>query len=544
LSYVPWIFLAVVLASAAHVVFTMSRTSVPLDRRFYGHPRGLATLFFTEMWERFSYYGMRAILTLFMLAPVAEGGLGFAPEQSGPIYGMYTCLVYLATIPGGWLADNFLGHRRSVLIGGVVIMTGHILLAVHGLAFFYGGLLCVIVGTGFLKANISVIVGQLYGEKDRRRDAGFSIFYMGINIGAFAAPLLCGFLAEDLGFRSQLESWGVDPRRSWHFGFGAAAVGMFLGLVQFLWTGRHLGEAGLCPHPPEGPKAARQNRRKLQIGIGAVLVFAALMAALAATRPELLNRKNIDLGFKLFLGLFCAIFFGRLFLAGSWTPWERARLITIFVLFVGASVFWGIFEQAGSTLTIFAKESTRTSIFGVTFPVSWLQSVNAAWLVLLSPVFAWLWLALREREPSIPAKFAVGILCAGLGFALLIGGALGAEGGARVSPLWLVSVYLLHTIGELCLSPVGLSAITKLAPVRVVGLMMGVWFLSIAVGNYLGGSVAGLYEKLEVPTLLGLVAASGVLMSLLMFSLIGPIRRMLERADREESQRAVTTSGA
>jgi proton-dependent oligopeptide transporter, POT family len=498
---------------------------------FFGHPRGLMTLFFTEMWERFSYYGMRAILILFMTAAVAEGGLGFDAATAGPIYAMYTSMVYLATVPGGWLADNYLGQRRSVLWGGIVIMIGHILLTVHGEPFFYAGLGCVVIGTGLLKPNISVIVGQLYTPEDQRRDAGFSIFYMGINLGAFTAPLVCGYLAEKPHFKSILAGWGMDPVNSWHWGFGAAAVGMFFGLLQYMATGKHLGSAGLLPTPPKDAAAAAARKRTLTIGLAITALALGAIGVLAAMRPDKMTKENINSAFAALLLTTVIVFFGKLFLVGEWTRSERARLVTIFVLFCGAAIFWGIFEQAGSTLTLFAKESTRNSIFGWDFPASWWQSMNALMVILLAPVFAWLWIRLGDRNPSYPMKFAVGLAFAGLGFALLVGGAVLAKGGVRVSPLWLLGVYLLHTIGEMCLSPVGLSSMTKLAPVRVVSLMMGVWFLAASVGNFIGGTVSGFYEHFELPTLFGLVAASGGVMSLIMFALVGPMKRMMDRSE-------------
>lgn len=498
--------------------------------RTSGHPKGLSTLFFTEMWERFSYYGMRAILMLFMLAAVEDGGLGFDAAKAGPIYAMYTSMVYLATVPGGWLADNFLGQRRSLFWGGVIIMAGHVLLALHGLTFFYAGLACVVIGTGLLKPNISVIVGQLYTQEDNRRDAGFSIFYMGINLGAFGAPLVCGYLAQDPGFKASLESWGMDPVNAWHWGFGAAAVGMFLGLVQYILTNQQLGDAGVAPSAPKDAADAAARRRTLTIGIGATVAALVAIGCLAAARPELMTQEKIKAGFTVLLFGTVVAFFAKLFLAGDWTRNERARLVTIFVLFCGAAIFWGIFEQAGSTLTIFADASTDNTLFGRPFPSSWWQSMNAVLIILLAPLFAWLWVRLGKRNPSYPAKFAVGLLFAGLGFAFLIGGAVLAKGGVRVSPMWLFGVYLLHTIGELCLSPVGLSSMTKLAPARVVSLMMGVWFLATSVGNFIGGTVSGYYEHFELPTLFGIIAASGGVMAMIMFALVGPMKRMMERS--------------
>jgi POT family proton-dependent oligopeptide transporter len=498
------------------------------DRSFFGHPRGLATLFFTEMWERFSYYGMRAILTLFMTAAIAEGGLGFKPEESGPIYAMYTSLVYLVTIPGGWIADNFLGQRKSVLWGGFVIMLGHICLAMHGLMFFYMGLGLIITGTGLLKPNISVMVGQLYSEKDIRRDSGFSIFYMGINLGALISPLVCGWLAQNPFFKEKLIGWGLDPINSWHWGFGAAAVGMALGLLQYLWTGRHLGQAGLHPVPPKNAEAAARNKRTLTIGLVGAGIVAAGLTILALARPESMTKSNINTGFTIALFVIVIGFFTKLFLTGDWTKAERARLTVITILFCAAAVFWGVFEQAGSTLTLFADRSTDNTLFGWSFDSSWWQSVNALMIVILAPVFSWLWIALGKRNPSYPTKFGVGLLFVGLGFLWLVGGANAAEGGKLVGVHWLAGVYLLHTIGELCLSPVGLSSMTKLAPQRVVSMMMGVWFLAASVGNFMGGSVSSYYEKFELPTLFGMVGLSAIVMSVVMFILVRPVKRMME----------------
>jgi POT family proton-dependent oligopeptide transporter len=508
-------------------------TAAPRDTRFFGHPRGLMTLFFTEMWERFSYYGMRAILMLFMVTSAEAGGLGFSTEQAGPIYAMYTSLVYLATVPGGWLADNFLGQRRSVLYGGAVIMLGHILLAMQGMPLFYSGLGCIVIGTGLLKPNISVIVGQLYSQQDERRDSGFSIFYMGINIGAFTSPLVCGWLAEDPGFRSWLEGMGLDPKHSWHWGFGAAAVGMGLGLAQYLWTGRHLGDAGLRPGRAPTPEAVAASKRTLGIGVGVALAVIAAVVAIAVMTPEKLTKDNINTAYTWVLIAIVIGFFVRLFTAGSWTRSEWARLVLITVLFLAASVFWGVFEQAGSTLTLFAERSTRNEIFSWTFPASWWQSVNAVLIIVLAPFFSWLWVALGRHNPSYAAKFGIGLGFVGLGFLWLVGGANLAADGSRVGVHWLLGVYLLHTIGELCLSPVGLSAMTKLAPTRVVSLMMGVWFLAASVGNFLAGSVAGFYESFETPTLLTAVAAGALIVAAIMFALVAPIRRMIAQSEAE-----------
>jgi POT family proton-dependent oligopeptide transporter len=509
-----------------------SRTSASgvRDRSFFGHPRGLSTLFFTEMWERFSYYGMRAILILFMTAPIAAGGLQFDVAKAGVIYGTYTALVYMLSLPGGWIADRFLGQRRATLYGGTVIMLGHISLAIPTIASFYTGLALVTVGTGLLKPNVSTMVGQLYTTEDARRDAGFSIFYMGINTGAFLAPLACGWLAQSAEFKRILGSAGIAPESSWHWGFGMAAVGMFLGLVQYLVGWKHLGTAGLEPVRPPSEAARLRQKRVLQGGLAAVAGLAVLLALLSTTGVLHVSAEGLGKAFGVVLLLITVVFFLWMFTIAKWSPEERKRLVVVLVLFLAAAVFWSVFEQQGSTLNLFAERSTDTMIFGYRFPASWFQSLNALFIIALAPVFAWLWVRLGSRNPPELVKFTIGLVLVGLGFAVLILAAKLAETGVRVSPMWLAVTYLLHTAGELCLSPVGMSAVTKLAPARIAGLTMGVWFLALSVGNYLGGRVAGLYEGFSLPELFGAVAAYALVAAALLALLIKPIRQMLSSA--------------
>jgi POT family proton-dependent oligopeptide transporter len=499
----------------------------PADTGFFGHPRGLATLFFTEFWERFSYYGMRAILILFMTAPFAMGGLGFDTAKAGVVYGTYTSLVYLTALPGGWLADRFLGQRRATLYGGVVIMLGHICLAIPTLPSFYLGLGLVVIGTGLLKPNVSTMVGELYGAEDARRDAGFSIFYMGINLGAFLSPLICGWLAQSEQFRGFLGSVGIRPGSSWHWGFAAAAVGMFFGIIQYLAGWKHLGQAGMNPVVPDDPAEQARSRRRLRNGVVVVMLLVAGIAILGRMGVLHVTPEGLGNAFGLVLLAVTVVFFAGLLSSKSWTSAERKRLITIGVLFVGAAIFWSVFEQAGSTLNLFADRSTDNRLFGMTFPASWFQSLNAIFIVLLAPVFAWLWVRLGKRNPSSPAKFTVGLLFVAAGFGILIVAAKLAAAGIKVSPLWLTATYLLHTIGELCLSPVGLSAMTKLAPARVAALMMGVWFLATSVGNYLGGRVAALYESFSLPSLFTAVTLFALAAAVVLALLVRPIERML-----------------
>ncbi len=499
------------------------------DTAFFGHPAGLSTLFFTEMWERFSFYGLRAILVLFMVAPIATGGMGLDADRAGAIYGTYAAMVYLMSLPGGWVADKVLGLRRSVFLGGVFIMLGQLSLAVPGTALFFPGLAFIVLGTGLLKPNISALVGQLYSEADARRDAGFSIYYMGINLGAFLAPLATGWFAQSPAFRRILEGWGVDPAQAWHVGFGVGALGMFLGLVQYVLTGNRLGDAGKTVLGAPTPEARAVERRKLFLGLGALAVIIGGLAVLSSAGVMSVTATGIAGATNWILLLVTVGFFAWLFLGGDWTPDERKRLVVIFVLFLGATVFWSAFEQAASTLNLFADRETRNSVLGFDYPASWLQSVNALFIILFAPVAGWIWLKLGPRDPSSPAKFSLGLFLLGAGFGVMIMAASAAAGGVKVSPLWLILTYFLHTAGELCLSPVGLSAMTRLAPARVTGLMMGVWFLATSVGNKIAGEVARLYESLSRVEIFSAVTAIALLFALLMALLVRPIKRMLAR---------------
>jgi proton-dependent oligopeptide transporter, POT family len=493
-----------------------SPLAATLDTGFFGHPRGLSTLFFTEMWERFSYYGMRGFLIFYMTADPRAGGMGLNTATAAAIYGTYTSMVYLMSVPGGWIADRVIGQRRSVLYGGLLIASGHFALAVPTATMFYLGLVLIVLGTGLLKPNISVIVGQLYAAKDIRRDAGFSIFYMGINLGAFLGPLVTGYLAQDASFRAMLEGWGWDPNSAWHFGFGAAGVGMTLGLIQYMLSGRRLGSAGLAPGGATTPELTDKFRRQAWRWGGASLGVLVVIVVLAASGALTIHPTTVrDLaGYSLVA--ITVVFFSMLFLDRSWTRDERGRLFVIFVFFACSALFWGAFEQAGSTLNLFADRSTRNQLLGYDFPSSWFQSVNALFIIVFAPVLAWLWVRLGERQPSSPSKFAIGLIGVGVGFLILVPASLGARNGTLVTPMWLTVVYLIHTLSELCLSPVGLSSMTKLAPPRVVGSMMGVWFLGASIGNFMAGQMATFYESMPLEQLFGVVSllpiAAGVVM--------------------------------
>lgn len=441
-----------------------------------GHPRGLTNLFLTEMWERFGYYGMRALLLYFMTKPAVEGGLGFETSRGGLIYGTYTMSVYMLSIPGGFIADNFLGARRAVLFSGILIAAGYFTLAVHNVAAFFLGLLLVALGTGMLKPNISTMVGMLYKPNDDRRDAGFSIFYMGINMGAFFAPLVTGWLAQSAAFKELLVGWGFDPLKSWHWGFAAAGVGMTLGLVVYLAQAHRLAHVG-NPPPASQPRPWGGLARVL---LGTIAVFAFVFIT---DRPE----------FNWLRWSFIVVpVLGTLWFGFQRDPQKR-RMAAIFVFCIAAMIFWAVFEQAGSTIALFADQLTRTEILGFSFPSSWFQSVNSIFVITLAPVFAWLWVRLGHKQPSSPAKFTIALAVLACSFLLMVPAAqLTAQG--KVSPFWIVGLFLIQTMGELCISPVGLSTMTRLAPAHLTGLVMGIWFLAAALGNKLAGIFAGEFK--------------------------------------------------
>ena len=436
------------------------------DASFFGHPRGLSTLFFTEMWERFSYYGMRAFLILYMVH-----ALGFDDKRAGSVYGTYTASAWAAAIFGGIIADRWLGQYKSVLIGGVIIAIGHFTLAFHALPFFYTGLACIVVGTGLLKPNVSGIVGSLYDAQDSRRDAGFSIFYMGINLGAALGPFIAGYLAQ---------------RVDWHLGFACAGVGMTLGLIQYVMGRRHLQPA--IDRLAEQRKSARAT------------VIASSVSTVSTERTF-----------------------------GGFTKVEWKRLAAMAVFFIFAAIFWGAYEQAGSTLNLFGDRYTRTSILGVSFPSSWFLTVQAIFVIVLAPAFAWLWVRLGKREPSTPAKFAIALLMIGVSFLFLLlpANEIQDSPAVRVSPFWLIGCYFIQELGELSLSPVGLSVFTKLAPVKIVGMMLGVWFLADSVGNKVAGFAAGFISSAPLPQLFGVVAAVCLGASAVAFLMIKPVRGLM-----------------
>lgn len=443
---------------------------------FRGHPAGLSVIFFTEMWERFSYYGMRAILVLYMVAPHRDGGLEFDRHFAGELYGVYTMLVYITSIPGGFIADNYWGLRRSVLIGAIIIALGHFAMAVPSLPGFYTGLALIVIGTGLLKPNMSSMLGALYPPGDRRRDSGFSIYYMGVNIGATLAPFVCGFLAQSQEFKSILSSWKIDPFSCWHWGFAAAGVGMVFGILQFIARSRELGSVGLLPNKMSSP-----------------------------ANPRVYSEQ------------------------GPLTATDWQRLLAIGILFFFAMLFWSIYEQGGSSLNLFADSLTDCRLFGWQFPPSWMQSLSAIFVIVLAPVFSYLWVKLGSREPNTVAKFVLGLTFLGAGIAVMVPASLISAHG-KVSPLWLVAVYFLMVLGEMCLSPVGLSLVTKLAPRKMLALTMGLWMLTNAFGNMLAGHLSTFFNNENVASmthLFGGMTIAALISAGVLVLLMGQIRRLM-----------------
>jgi len=505
-----------------------------IENGFGGHPKGLSTLFLTEMWERFSYYGIRPLLVLFMSAALADGGFGFERGQASAIVGIYAASVYLASLPGGWIADRLLGLQRAILYGAICISAGHISIGltsfVGNKVFFFLGLCLIVLGTGLLKPNISAIVGDLYPEGGARRDAGFSIFYMGINLGAFLGQLVTGFLGETIG---------------WHWGFGAAGVGMLLGLTTFaVRAGSTLGDIGLHPtkHPDPSVQSRQEKITKIVIAVG-LSVFAVVFTA-GATGVFVPNPQAIGSYLTYILVGIAIVYFAYIFIAGRLDSDERKRVVVIAVLFVAAAIFWSAFEQAPTSLNLFARDFTDRAIGTFEIPATWFQSVNSFFIIALAPVFAAFWTRLAKRgvDISSPTKFAFGLAFAGLGFLVMIFAAntVVASGGAvKVSPWWLVVSYLFQTIGELLLSPVGLSSMTKLSPRRFVGQMMGIWFLASAVGNLIGGLVGGHVdpEKLDqMPKLFTTTTAFLMVSAIVLLALAIPIARMMGKTGKVEPE--------
>jgi POT family proton-dependent oligopeptide transporter len=456
------------------------------NNTFFGHPKGLAVLFFTELWERFSYYGMRTLLILFMVAGPERGGMNLDQSTAAAIYGLYTMGVYLFALPGGWLADRFLGLQKTVFYGGIVITLGHACLAIPNSQTFFFGLFLIVIGTGMLKSNISSLVGELYSSNDQaRRDAGFSVFYMGINIGATVAPLLTGYIGE---------------RIDWHLGFAIAGVGMLIGVVVFHFNRKHLGSAGLEP----GWKSEGEDNKGKKTFHPAVLwlmslfviVFvASLFTGYINFNPVLVAQIATYAIVASVILYFCYVFFFV-----SLTKDEKKKIKAILIFFAISTSFYIGYEQQGSTLNLFADRYTDKFVGSFEVPASWFQSLPAVFVILLAPVFAWLWVWLSKRNanPNTPTKLSLSLIVTGLGYLIMMGASMVYVSGTQPMGQWLVATYLFHTIGEILLYPVGLSAITKLSPKKLMGQMMGIWFMSLALGNLIAGLFAGQFDATAI----------------------------------------------
>ncbi len=508
----------------------MSSTVNASQGGFFGHPKGLSTLFFTEMWERFSFYGLRPLLVLFMAAAVMQGGWGWDRGEASAIVGIYAAMVYLASLPGGWIADKWLGLRKAVLYGGSLISLGHITIGVssftHSKIPFFLGLVFIVLGTGLLKPNISAMVGDLYPEGGARKDAGFSVFYMGINLGAFIGQLITGFLGERIG---------------WHWGFTAAGVAMILGLIQFyIQSKKTLGDIGLEPtrHPDPAVQARQESTVKIATAIG--LVVLAVGFTLVAIGVIPFNAEVFGKYLAYILVSIGFVYFAYLLLFGGLNSDEKKRVLVIAVLFVFAAIFWSAFEQTPTALNLFAQDFTNRQLGSFLMPATWFQSVNSAWIILLAPVIAAIWTALGSRNINLssPVKFAIGLGFTTIAFVVMIFASYIVVGegtvATKVSPLWLITFYLLLTLGELFVSPVGLSSMTTLSPKRYVGQMMGIWFLASSVGNLIGGLVGGEVDPENLAAMPRLFTTTTMFLggaALVLIILSVPISRMM--ANRE-----------
>ena len=481
------------------------------------HPIGLKTLFFTEMWERMSYYGMRGILVLFMTASISNGGLDFSNASASAIYGIYAAAVYLATLPGGWIGDNILGQQKTILYGGIVIMFGHLFLAIPNMNFFYLGLIFVVIGTGLLKPNISAIVGGLYENNPSMREAGFTIFYMSINLGSILGFFICGYLGENIG---------------WHYGFGAAGIGMFLGILQYKLTVKSLGKIGL--EPTSLISAETKNiYKKVTFFISFITLVLILSGLLGYWKMDPVPLANI---LTIIIASISLAYFLYIYFLGKLSQEERKKIIMIFTLFIGAALFWSGFDQGGSSFNIFAKEYTDRVIFGWEYPASWLQILNPLFVVILAPFMSYLWIFLGKRmlDPSLPFKFGLGLIFMAIGFIVIAIGAQVALSQGLAGAKWLLLTYLFHTIGELILSPIGLAAISSLSPKRFIGQMMGVWFLASSLGAILAGLISGqaTNEGLSsMPNLFNQIAIISSCFGLLLILIARPLQNWVFKKD-------------
>ncbi|MER7176344.1 peptide MFS transporter [Streptomyces mesophilus] len=489
----------------------------PTEKTFFGHPRGLATLFMTEMWERFSFYGMRALLPLYLISGGADaakgmqgGGLGMSVATEASIFAIYSAMVYLLTLPGGWFGDRVWGPRKTVTISALAIMAGHLLLAVPGTPAFFLGLAFVALGSGMLKANISTMVGHLYdGPDDPRRDGGFTVFYMGINLGGMFSPLIIGTVGETV---------------SWHLGFALAAAGMGLGLIQFLLGTRHLSEVSNVVPKPLTAAERKSVIVKSLIAAAAAAVFYVCVASFTTITDDWILVPLSVLGIVI-----PVLVLVRIKRDKSLTQLEQSKMSGFIWFFVAAAIFWAIYDQGSYTMATFAGESAQNSFFGWDFPVSWYQSVNPVLIMALAPVIAsgWLWLNRRGKEPSTIVKFSSGLVLAGVSFFVFLIPMTTAAHGTKAAALWLVAIYFVQTVGELCLSPVGLSLTTKMSPAKYASQMMGVFFLAVTAGDSLMSLLSTGGMNLDSRGVVGIEAAVAVIAGIGIWVYRGRVQRLM-----------------
>ncbi|WP_338449660.1 peptide MFS transporter [Niallia oryzisoli] len=482
--------------------------SVP-QKGFFGHPKGLFTLFFTEFWERFSYYGMRAILVYYMYYEVSKGGLGMDESIALAIMSIYGSLVYMSGIIGGWFADRIFGTQKAIFFGGILIMLGHIALAIPGnVTLFFISMVLIVLGTGLLKPNVSSVVGDIYATADERRDAGFSIFYMGINLGGFLAPLIVGSVMD----------------KSFHLGFSFAAIGMFVGLVMFVLTKKkNLGLAGTYVANPLGP----DEKKKVFTQIGLGIIILVILIAVGIPTGYLTIDSFINL--VAILGIIIpTLYFIVMYRSPKTSAEERSRVIAYIPLFIAAVMFWAIQEQGSTILASFADKRTQLKFAGMTISPAWFQSLNPLFIIILAPVFAGMWVKLGNRQPSIPKKFALGLLFAGLSFVVILLPANFGGTDSLVSPLWLVLSYFIVVLGELCLSPVGLSATTKLAPAAFSAQTMSLWFLASAAAQAINAQLVKFYSPETEMVYFGAIGGASIVLSIILFAISPKIQSLMK----------------
>lgn len=480
---------------------------------FADHPKGLKVLFYTELWERMSYYGMRGLLVLFMTASISDGGLNYSNISASAIYGIYASSVYLLALPGGWIGDRILGQQKAILYGGIIITLGHFILAINFTSTFFFGLTFVILGTGLLKPNISALVGSLYHKKENLKQSGFTLFYMAINVGSVLGFFICGYLGEKIG---------------WHYGFSAAGFGMALGILRYKYNLPILGNTGLKPNLQITHSEKRKDIKLVLISL--VLIFSILL--LGTLGIVKFNPVPLASILTLIISFIAILYFFYIFLLGGLNTQEKKNITMIIVLFISSAFFWAGFDQAGSSFSIFAKEYTNRYIFNWEYPSTWLQILNPVLVVVLSPFLAALWISLGKKmlDPSLPFKFGVGLILMAIGFVFVAMGANIAISSGSAGVKWLLLTYLFHTLGELVISPIGLAAISDLSPKKFAGQMMGIWFLASSLGAIIAGLLSGQATNeglVSMPILFNKIAFGASIFGMILIIISRPLNRLL-----------------